>query len=82
MPDIAGNAETTRSVSGLGYISSHSFGEGVVLEISDSLGEKTSTNQEEDSSRSNKEPVKGSGGTGLVNEVAWVGQRKIWICPT
>ena len=76
MPDVARDSETTRSVPSLGYISSHSFGESVVLEISDGLGEKTSTDQEENSSRSNKEPMKGSSRTGLVNEVAWSGQRR------
>jgi len=76
VPDISSDSETARSITSLGYIPPNTLCESVVFKVSDSLGKQASTDKEEDTSGTDQEPVKGRGGTGLVNEVAYIRQSK------
>ena len=69
MPNVTADTEGTGSVTSLSNISADTLGEGVVLEVSDTLGQKTGTDEEEESRRTHQEPVKRGGGTGAVDDV-------------
>ena len=72
MPYVPCDSETSRSITSLGHISTNALCKSVVFEESDSLGEKAGTDEEEDSSGTDEEPVKGGAGTGLVDQVAYI----------
>ena len=74
VPDVPCDSETSRSITSLGHIPSNALCESVVFEESDGLGKEAGTDEEEDGSGTDEEPVKGGASTGLVNEVAYIHQ--------
>jgi len=71
VPYVPCHPETARSITSLGDISTDTLCESVVFEESDSLGEEAGTDEEEDCSGTDEEPVKGRASTSLVNEVTY-----------
>lgn len=71
VPHVPCHLETAGTVPSLGYIRAHTIGEVVVLEISDCLRCESRTDEEEDSRRSDQEPVERGGGAGAVDQIAY-----------
>jgi len=71
VPYVPCDSETARSITSLSDISTDTLCESVVFKESDSLGEEAGTDEEEDRSRTDEEPVKSRASTSLVNEVTY-----------
>ncbi len=70
MPDIALGSERSRSISSLSDISTYTLREDVVFKESDPLGAETSTDEEEETSRDNQEPVECGRRSCLVDKIS------------
>ena len=70
MPNIALGPERSRSITGLCDVSSYTLCEDIVFEESDSLRGETSTDEEKNGCRGDKEPVKGCRRSSSINQVS------------
>lgn len=70
MPHIPLCPVRSRSITRLGHISPDSLGKHVILQEAHTLGSKTSTDEEEEARRDDKEPVESTGRSRAVDEVA------------